>query len=275
MREEIKRLHELNTIVSAETSRLTQALKGNTRIQGQWGEMVLKNILEHSGLESGEWFITQDRSTTSDGDIVQPDAIIRCPGERVIIIDSKASLTSYFAYLEATDDDERDKYIKAHVRSVENHIKVLCKKDYQSKVGANKGDFVFMFMPHEGAFLAAMRAKPDLWQNAYDSRVVLASPTHLVTTLQLVEQMWKAEKQSINSQLIAEQGTKLLESIAAFLKELSDIGINIRKAQESYDEAVRRLETSNNNVVRVAQRLSDLGIKSKRSLPRPFTKSDQ
>lgn len=271
MREEIKRLHELSLQVGAETARLTHALKGNTRMQGQWGEMVLQNILEHSGLEMGEWFVTQDHNSTDDGGSVRPDAVIHCPGDRDIIIDSKASLKSYFEYLDSDSDEERDRLIKAHVRSVENHIKTLREKDYQSKVGARKGDFVFMFMPHEGAFIAAMRAKPDLWQNAFDSHVVLASPTHLITILQLVEQMWKAEKQSVNSQKIAEQGTKMLDSLNAFLSDLTSVGDSLQKAQKTYDSAVRRLREGNNNVMRVATRLGELGVKSKKALPSSFS----
>ena len=274
MREEIKRLYELSMQVGAETSRLTHALKGNTRIQGQWGEFVLSNILEHSGLESGEWFVTQDSTTLEDGSIVKPDAVIHCPGNRDIIIDSKASLKAYFQFLESDDDTEREQLMKAHVRSIENHIKTLRDKDYQNKVGAKKGDFVFMFMPHEGAFLAAMRAKPDLWQNAFDSHVVLASPTHLITTLQLVEQMWKAEKQSVNAQEIALQGNKLIDSIQAFLSDLNSVGENIKKVQKSYDSAVHRLSSGNNNVLRVAGRLAELGVKPKKPLPPSVSLSD-
>lgn len=272
MREEIKRLHELNLQVGAEAAKLTHALKGNNNIQGRWGEMVLKNILENSGLESGEWFVTQDYTQTEEGEVLRPDAVIHCPGQRDIIIDSKASLTSYFAYLDSDDEDNRKDLMKDHIRSIENHIKTLRSKDYQSKVGAKKGDFVFMFMPHEGAFLAAMHAKPDLWQNAYDSHVVLASPTHLITTLQLVEQMWKSEKQSINSQEIAKQGTDLLNSIHAFLTDLSAVGTSLNAAQKGYNSAMHRLQTGNNNVLRVAERLGQLGIKGKKELPKRFQK---
>ena len=271
MREEIKKLHELNTLVGAEAAKLSNALRGNTAMQGRWGEMVLRNILEHSGLETGRWLVMQDRSVTDDGEIIKPDAVVYCPDGRKIIIDSKTSLTSYLASLEADDDDERDRLLKAHVRSVEGHIKTLYEKDYQGKVKGEKGDFVFMFMPHEGAYLAAMRAKPDLWQKAFDSHVVLASPTHLVTALHLVEQMWKTEKQNVNSEKIAEQGRKLADGIAAFLKDLSAVGDQLRKAQDTYDSALRRLQSGNNNVLRVAERLASLGVKSKSPLPPRFS----
>lgn len=271
MREEIKRLHELSIQVSGETSRLTQALKGNTGIQGKWGEMVLQNILEHSGLEEGMWFVTQERNDIDNGTYVKPDAVIHCPGGRDIIIDSKASLTAYLKYLECVDDNERTDLLKQHITSIEKHIRTLQGKDYQSKVGAKRGDFVFMFMPHEGAFLSALRAKPDLWQNAFESHVILASPTHLITILQLVEQMWKVEKQSVNAENIAKEGTTLVNSISAFLTQLEKIGDGIEKTKAAYDNALNRLSTGRENVLRVARRLESLGIKPKNNIPPKMT----
>ena len=195
---EIQNLHKLNSEVSRETGRLATALKGNTGVQGRWGEMVLANILEHSGLQEGRWFVTQE-STTVDGDRLRPDAVIHCPGNRDIIIDSKVSLTAYLQMLEADTEEKRAQLAKEHLASVENHIKTLRNKDYQSKIGAKKGDFVLMFMPHEGAYLAAMHTNPDLWMKAYDNHVVMVSPTHLVTVLHLVEQMWQSDDQTANA----------------------------------------------------------------------------
>lgn len=271
LREEIKSLHDLNIRVSSEAARLTHALKGDTRMQGQWGEMVLTNILEHSGLQEGRWFVTQESTTDADGARLRPDAVIHCPKERDIIIDSKASLTSYLAMLQTEDEATRKELIEAHVRSVENHIATLRKKEYQDKVGAKKGDFVLMFMPHEGAYLAVMHAKPDLWQKAYDSHVIMVSPTHLITVVRLVEQMWQTEDQSVNSIKIADEGAKLLESLSAFLGDVSAMGDSLEKARKSYDSAVKRLQSGNNNVVRVATRLKELGIKSKKELPSRFS----
>lgn len=267
VREELKRLHELSVQVGAEASRLTNALKGNAGFQGRWGEMVLLNILEHSGLEAGTWLVMQETSSDEEGNEIRPDAVIHCPGDRDIIIDSKTSLKAYFASLEATTDEERQSHMKQHIRSVERHIRSLRDKNYQQKAGVRAGDFVFMFMPHEGAFLAAMHGKPDLWQEAYDSRVVIASPAHLVTVLQLVEQLWKTEKQNVNSQEIARQGTQLLDSINAFMADLEQVGTALGKAQKTYDSAIHRLTTGNNNVMRVATRLEELGVSSKKRRP--------
>ena len=264
LREEIRSLHELNTQVGRETSRLTSALKGNTSVQGRWGEMMLANILEHSGLQQGRWFVTQESTTTEEGSRLRPDAVIHCPGERDIIIDSKVSLTHYLNMLNAETPDERAALTKAHLQSVENHVKELRNKEYQNRIGARKGDFVLMFMPHEGAYLEAMNASPELWMKAYDSHVIIVSPTHLVTVVRLVEQMWQSEDQSVNAQRIAEQGQAMIDSVNSFLKDMDNVGAALAKARDSFDSARRRLESGNNNVLRVAGRLRELGVKGKK-----------
>lgn len=269
LREEIRSLHELNTRVGAEASRLTSALKGNTGVQGRWGEMMLVNILEHSGLQEGRWLVTQESTTDTEG-TVRPDAVIHCPRERDIIIDSKVSLTAYLRMLECGEPEERKKLARQHVQSVESHIRELRDKEYQRRIGARKGDFVLMFMPHEGAYLEAMNASPDLWQRAYDSHVVIVSPTHLVTVVRLVEQMWQTEDQSVNSQKIADMGRTMIDSVTAFLKDMAAVGESIEKVQKAYDSAVKRLSTGNNNVLRVAGRLQELGIRSSKPMPKRF-----
>lgn len=274
LREEIKSLHELNSQVGREAARLTSALKGNTGIQGRWGEMVLTNILEHSGLQKGRWFVTQLTGTDAEGNRLRPDAVIHCPRERDIFIDSKVSLTHYLRMLEADSDAARAELAKAHVQSVEAHIRELRDKEYQKNIGAKKGDFVLMFMPHEGAYIAAMTANPDLWQKAYDGHVIMVSPTHLVTVVRLVEQMWQTEDQSVNSLKIAETAGKLLDSLTAFMADLASTGDAIDRARRAYDSSAKRLSTGNNNVVRLAQRLQELGIKSKKSIPERFADAD-
>lgn len=267
MREEIKALHELNTRIGREAGKLATALKGNTSVQGRWGEMVLANILEHSGLQQGRWFVTQKTTITESGQRIRPDAVIHCPKDRDIIIDSKVSLTAYLSMLNAETDDDRAMLMKMHIQSVEAHIKELRDKEYQKSIGTGKGDFVLMFMPHEGAYLAAMNACPDLWQKAYDGHVVIVSPTHLVTVVRLIEQMWQTEDQSVNSMKIAETAETLLASITAFFTDMSNVGDALEKAQKSYDTALKRLRNGNNNVVRVATRLKDLGVKAKKEIP--------
>ncbi len=275
LREEIKSLHELNFRVGREAARLTSALKGNTGVQGRWGEMVLTNILEHSGLQRGRWFVTQKSETDDEGSRLRPDAIIHCPRERDIFIDSKVSITHYLRLLEAEDDKEREALAKAHLQSVEAHIRELREKEYQKNIGAKKGDFVLMFMPHEGAYIAAMNANPDLWQKAYDGHVIMVSPTHLVTVVRLVEQMWQTEDQTVNSIKIAETAGKLLDSLTAFMTDLASTGDAIERTRKSYESTSKRLSTGNNNVVRLAQRLQELGIKSKKAIPERFTEDTE
>lgn len=267
LREEIRSLHELNTRVGDETKRLTSALKGDTRFQGQWGEMILSNILEHSGLEQSRWFVTQESTTTGEHSSLRPDAVIHCPRQRDIIIDSKVSLTDYLRMLEADSPVEREQLAKAHVRSVENHVRELRGKEYQDNIGAKKGDFVLMFLPHEGAYLQAMSTNPELWMKAYDAHVIIVSPTHLVTVVRLVEQMWQTEDQTVNSLKIAETATKMINSVNAFFDDMADVGKALEKAQNSYASAAKRLKSGNNNVLRVAQELERLGIRSKKPLP--------
>lgn len=275
LREEIKSLHELNFRVGREAARLTSALKGNTGVQGRWGEMVLTNILEHSGLQRGRWFVTQKSGTDDEGSRLRPDAIIHCPRERDIFIDSKVSITHYLRLLEAEDDKEREALAKAHLQSVEAHIRELREKEYQKNIGAKKGDFVLMFIPHEGAYIAAMNANPDLWQKAYDGHVIMVSPTHLVTVVRLVEQMWQTEDQTVNSIKIAETAGKLLDSLTAFMTDLASTGDAIERTRKSYESTSKRLSTGNNNVVRLAQRLQELGIKSKKAIPERFTEDTE
>lgn len=272
LQEGINALRQLNIQVSDETRRLTQALRGNTGFQGRWGEMVLENILEGSGLEASRWVVYQESTTTDGGERLRPDAVIHCPRERDIIIDSKVSLSAYLSMTESQDADERKAFCDEHVRSVEKHLKQLSNKDYQSNIGAGKAGFVLMFIPHEGAYLAAMQANNDLWQRAYDKHVVIVSPTHLVTVIRLVEQMWQTEDQTANSIAIADEATAMLNQLNLFLDDFVDMEKAIDKAREKAESAHKRMATGNGNLLRRAERLKNLGIKTKKDL---ILKSDE
>lgn len=265
LHEGINALRQLNLQVSDETRRLTHALRGNSGFQGRWGEMVLENILEGSGLEQSRWVVYQESTTTENGERVRPDAIIHCPRGRDIIIDSKVSLKAYLNMTEA-EDEARKNFQEEHVRSVENHMRALSNKEYQSRVGAGNAGFVLMFIPHEGAYLAAMQANHELWQRAYDRHVVIVSPTHLVTVIRLVEQMWQTEDQTANSIAIAEEASKMLNQLNDFLSDLIGVETAIEKARDAAASARKRLSTGNGNVIRRAERLRTLGIKTKKDL---------
>ena len=267
LREGVSKLLALNEQVKDETARLANALRGDTRVQGHWGEMVLTNILEHSGLEQGRWFVTQDSTTTEQGRVLRPDAVINCPQERKIIIDSKVSLSAYLDWLNADAEAARDSCAKAHVISVRNHIKELADKAYQDSIGVVKGDFVLMFLPHEGAYMLAMSHDPQLWQRAYDSRVIIVSPTHLVTVVRLVEQMWRLDDANTNALLIADRAAKMMDKMAGALTSLDSVGIALDKAQDAYKTAISQLSTGKGNVISQLEQLRQLGVKAKKPLP--------
>ena len=262
----INSLKALNMQVCDETRRLSVALRGNTGFQGRWGEMVLENILEGSGLEQSRWVVYQETTTTTEGDRFRPDAVIHCPRGRDIIIDSKVSLKSYLNMTEALSEEDRKTFSEDHLRSVETHLRGLSNKEYQTRVGAGKAGFVLMFIPHEGAYLAAMQSNPDLWQRAYDRHVVIVSPTHLVTVVRLVEQMWQTEDQTAKSIAIAEEATRMMDQLNDFLNDLVETEKAIDKAHEKVLSAHKRLATGNGNVLRRAEKLKTLGIKTKKDL---------
>lgn len=275
LREGIDSLMRLNLRVSDEARNLTQALKGNNQWQGRWGEMVLKNILEHSGLETGRWLVMQESTTDDDGDRIRPDAIINCPQDRRIIIDSKASLTSYLQLPSAADEAERTALVKAHARSIANHVKQLRDKAYQDRIGLRKADFMFMFVPHEVAYIAAMNADPDLWQRAYDSRVIIVSPTHLVTVIKLVEQMWQTDDQNVNARRIADEAGKLVDKLAGFLADLAKIDDSISKARDACDAAFGKLSTGRGNILSRADHLRSLGARATKPVPPRFSEYEE
>lgn len=262
VREQLQTLAELNLRVSEETRHLTRALQGNTRWQGRWGEMVLKNILEASGLEQGRCLELQATSRDDEGDTMRPDAIITCPDERRIIIDSKAPLTAFLKFTQAVDDKERDELLRAHVRAVEAHVSALREKSYQTRLGVEAADFVLMFIPHEGAYIACMDASPELWMRAFDSHVIIVSPTHLVTVIKLVEQMWHNADRNANAAVIATEAGRLLEKLNGFLRDMGAMSDALDKARASYDAAISKLSTGRGSVLSRADRMRRLGAKA-------------
>lgn len=262
VREQLQALAELNRRVSDEAGKLNQALRGNKEFQGKWGEMVLRNILEASGLEQGRCLTLQAASTDDEGAAMRPDAIITCPDDRRIIIDSKAPLNSYLRYIAATDDRERDEHLKAHVRAVERHVAMLRDKDYQTRLGLEAADFVLLFIPHEGAYIACMDAKPEMWMHAFDSHVIIVSPTHLVTVIKLVEQMWNNSDRNTNAAAIARDAGRLLDKLNGFLKDLASVQDSLDRARASYDAALSKLSTGRGSVLSRADRMRRLGAKA-------------
>lgn len=274
LRQSIASLAELNRRVGQETSRLSHALKGDSGFQGRWGEMILANVLEHSGLEPGRWLLYQDSATTDEGRRLRPDAVVVCPRGRRIIIDAKCSLRDYLAMLEADTDMQRAALAKAHVKAVEAHVRTLKLKNYQDYIGSDKADFVIMFMPHEGAYLAAMQADDGLWQRAFDARVVIVSPTHLVTMIKLIEQMWVSDERNTNARLIAEEAVKMLDKLVGAFEDLEKAGTQLDNARAAYDSAMSRMRTGRGSVASRVARLASLGARPSRAVPASLTSDE-
>lgn len=273
LEERIRELVALNNQISTDANNLTKALKGNNKIQGNWGEMILESILEKSGLKKGEEYYVQETIKdefgktiqSNEGNRMQPDIIVSYPGGRKIVIDSKVSLTAYVRYIEAETDEEKAIAEKEHILSVKQHIDELSKKSYQDYIESL--DFVMMFIPTEPAYILAMQLDSNLWDYAYKKRILLISPTNLIASLKVVADLWKREYQSRNAQEIAKRGAMLYDKFVAFVDTLQDVGKNIERSQKSYDRAFSQLKDGNGNLIRQAEMLKELGIKSKKELP--------
>lgn len=266
--ERIRDLMELNATVSRETRRLTDALKGNSKAQGDWGEMILQTILEHCGLQEGREFVTQTTFTDADGGRLRPDVVINYTDGRKIVVDSKVSIQSYLHMVECDSEESRRSFAKEHVVSVRKHIAELRGKNYQALVGKAQVEFVLMFIPHEGAYLSAMQlGGDDLWQTAYASNVLIVSPTHLMGVVRLVEQMWRHDRQDRNAQEIARQAGAMLDKLRGFLEDMDRIDKSLNDARSSWNDAFSKLTTGNGNLISRAKRLGELGAKAKKALP--------
>ncbi len=263
LRNELERLMELNRRITAETSNLTNALRGNSKVQGDWGEMILETILQSSNLTKGTHYTTQHNLKDEEGNNLRPDVVLNLPEGKQIIIDSKTSLTAFVNYVGCDDAVERRRLLDAHLISVRQHIKELANKEYQ-KLVLNSPDFVIMFIPSEPAFLAALQADTSLWGEAYEKRVIISSPTNLFALLKLVDDLWKRNAQSRNTAEIITRGTKLYEQLVNFVGALEGVGTALDTAQTKYGEAYKRLCTGNDNIVRTGERLRALGIPTKK-----------
>ncbi|MDE7426439.1 MAG: DNA recombination protein RmuC [Muribaculaceae bacterium] len=269
--EKIKELVELNHCIGIEAKRLTQALQGNNKVQGDWGEMILDNILKRSGLTEGREYFLQFTSENEQGKKIRPDAVLNYPDGRTVIIDSKTSMKAYLQALNASDAAEADKAMKAHAQSVKLHISELKNKSYQDYVGSNSVDFVMMFIPHEGAYLAAMNTDPSLWEYAFDNRIIIVSPTHLMSVVKLIEQMWRHDKQTKNAVEIANQASKMLEKMRGFLEDMDKIDRSLDNARDAWDSAFSKLTGGKGNLISRADSLYKLGVKTSKELPSKYT----
>ena len=272
LKEEIRHLNEMNLRMSQEANNLTAALKGNSKVQGDWGEMILETILDSSNLIKGVHYQTQENIKDNEtGANLRPDVILNLPEGKQIVIDSKVSLTAYVTYSETDAPEAQQRAVKEHVRSVRSHIAELAGKSYQTLLnGQNKSvspDFVIMFIPNEPAFLLAMQQDSALWSDAYNRKVIISSPTNLFALLKIVDDLWKRDGQSKNALAIATEGANLYDKFVGFSETLLDLGRSLGAATGKYEQAMNQLKTGRGNLIRRAERLRELQVKASKSLP--------
>jgi DNA recombination protein RmuC len=267
LKSEIERLSALNVKMSDETRSLTQALKGDSKVQGNWGELVLESILESSGLRKGEEYLVQDSHTQVDGSRLQPDIVVRLPEGRHLVVDSKVSITAYARHAESADADTAQIELNAHIQSLRQHIQGLSSKNYSSLYGVGSVDFVLMFIPIEPAFLLALKSAPNLYQEALAKNIVLVCPSTLMATLRTVAHLWRQDHQNKNALEIARQCGALYDKFVGFVDDMEKLGQRIDQAQTSYHDAFSKLKTGKGNLIRTAERVRELGVKPSKTLP--------
>lgn len=267
LKEEIRQLTGLNQMLGAQAQSLTEALRGQAKVRGTWGEAVLARVLEASGLREGHEFIVQQSLRDEDGARLQPDVIVNLPQDRFVIIDSKLSLVAYERYVAAEDDESRNSALRAHVAAVQARISELSKKDYTKLYGAKTLDFVLMFVPIEPALMLALQAAPELADQAVAKRISLVSPNTLYTVLRTIDYIWRVDRTSRNREEIAKLGGLLYESAVLFAESMQEIGEKLGAATDAYKEARGRLFDSSRSVLKRAERLRALGVKTQKAMP--------
>jgi len=264
--EQVKQLMVLNNQLSGDAHNLTQALTGQSKMQGDFGEFILESILEAAGLRKGHEFNVQVSQMREDGTQAQPDVVINLPENRHIIIDAKMSLTAYTKHTKSDNELESNTALKKHLQSVHSHVKELSEKNYQQLYGVQSLDFVLMFIPIESAFTLANSNDNDLWLRSFKKNILLASPNTLLYVLRIIDNLWRLEKQNHNAEEIASRGAELLDKLAGFVNDLTALGKRLQQAQNSYDDAYNKLSTGKGNLIRQAEKLIDLGVKPTKPL---------
>lgn len=267
LRQQILGLKEMNLQMSKETLNLTKALKGDSKIQGNWGELVLERVLEKSGLEKGREYEIQKSFTTEEGNRVQPDVIINLPDGKKMIIDSKVSLTAYEKYINEEDDEQKSSFLKEHVNSLKRHVEQLGSKNYQHLYQMESPDFVLLFIPIEPAFAIALNEDTQLYNKAFERNIVIVTPSTLLATLRTIDSMWTNQKQQENAYEIARQAGALYDKFDGFVTDLVKIGKKMDEAKTEYEGAMNKLVDGKGNLITSVQKLKIMGAKAKKSLP--------
>lgn len=264
---ELKQLIELNQTLSKDATNLTQALKGDVKKQGNWGEFILEKVLEASGLRKGMEYEREVVVHGVEGDVLRPDVIIRMPDNKHIIVDSKVSLVAYEQLQHAETDEQYKSLLKAHTESLKQHVKELYEKQYQRATGLNTPDFVLMFVPIEASYSVAIQADSTLYDYALERKIVIVSPTTLLATLHTISYVWKQENQSRNAQEIARLAGAMYDKLCGMTEDFQKVQKSLDAAQKAYNETFKKLSEGNGNVLRTADRIRELGAKASKSLP--------
>lgn len=271
LRQEIQSLRQQTQLINQEAINLTRALKGDKKLQGAWGELILERVLEQSGLRKGIEYETQGGFRGADQRLFKPDVIVHLPEGKDIVIDSKVSLVAYERYATSEEEAERAAALREHIQAVRNHIKILGQKEYAGLSGLRSLDFILMFMPIEAAFMLAFQHDERLFNEGFANKIVVVTPTTLLATLRTIENIWRYERQNENSKVIAEKAGAVYEKLRAFLEDLEKLGNQLNAVQKTYDDAVNKLTRGRGNLIRQAESFVELGVKVNKSLPRIFT----
>ena len=271
LREEVKKLTELNTRVSEEANNLTRALKGDVKKQGNWGEIILERVLERSGLTKGQEYDREAVVEGADHSVQRPDVIVHLPDNKHIIIDSKVSLVAYERFMSAENENDQATALKEHIASIRMHVKLLSDKNYQNAMNVNTPDFVLMFIPVEASFSAAVQGDSELFAYAWERKIVIVSPTTLLATLRTISSIWKQENQTRNAQEIARLSGSLYDKFIGFTEDMEKIKNNIDRASGAYNDAIKKMKDGNGNIIRTAEKIKELGAKTgNKTLPPSF-----
>jgi DNA recombination protein RmuC len=268
---QIDQLKTLNERLSLDATNLVSALKGSSKVQGDWGEYILESLLESCGLHKGREYVVQESLKREDGRGARLDVLVNLPGGRHLIIDSKVSLGDYSDYSSNESEAMREAALTRHLASVRAHLRSLSERNYQSLYGLTSLDFVIMFVPIEPAFMLAIARDPNLWNEAWNKNVLLVSPSTLLFVIRTVAHLWKQEQQTRNVVEIAKRGGDLYDKFVGFVDDLRDVGMRLTQAKNSYDDAYGKLSAGKGNLVRQAELLKGMGVKAKKALPSELT----
>ena len=267
LKSELDRLKLMNEKLSQEAINLTNALKGENKTQGNWGEIVLQKILEQSGLREGLEYELQSSLKSSEGKTYRPDVIVHMPQNRDVIIDSKVSLVAYERYVSSDDEASKKLFLKEHLQSIKSHIKGLSEKRYEKLEGVNSLDYVLLFMPIEGAFMLALGEDGSFFKSAYEENILVVSPSTLLVTLRTIEHIWRTQRQEEHAMKIVQEAEAMYDKLVLFVEDMQSIGTSLAKTQSTYESAMKRLSSGRGNLLKRAENMKSLGIKPAKSLP--------